>query len=197
MDFIPQMELFLSIALGIGLSAACGFRIFVPFTMMSAAAMSGYLHLAPDFAWIGDYPALLTFASATVIEVLAYYIPWVDNLLDAIATPAAVVAGTVATASVMVSDMSPMMTWSLALIAGGGTAGMVQAGTTVLRGVSSMSTGGVGNFVVATGELFGAVMTAILTILFPLLAILFIVVLFLLIWRQRRQRRGALTPTVS
>lgn len=191
------MELFLSIALGIGLSAACGFRIFVPFTVMSAAAMSGYLHLAPDFAWIGDYPALLTFASATLIEVLAYYIPWVDNLLDALATPAAVVAGTIATASVMVSDMSPMMTWTLALIAGGGTAGIVQAGTTVLRGMSSMATGGLGNFLVATGEFFGAVITSLLTILFPLLAILFVVVLILLIWQQRRQRKNALTPTAS
>mgnify|MGYP002682636025 CR=1 FL=1 len=110
-----ELELLLSIALGVGLAAACGFRIFVPFTVMSVAALGGYLDLSPTFAWIGTYPALAAFGTATVLEVLAYYIPWLDNLLDTIATPTAVIAGTVATASV-VTDMSPLLTWVLAVI---------------------------------------------------------------------------------
>jgi hypothetical protein len=189
-------ELILSIALGVGLSAACGFRIFVPFMLMSIAARSGYLHLAPDFAWIGTYPALLTFSVATLLEVLAYYIPWVDNLLDTVAMPAAVVAGTVATASV-ITDMSPLMTWTLALIAGGGVAGLVQTGTTVLRGLSSVTTGGLGNFLVATGELFGALVTALLTLLFPLLAVLLIGLLLLFFWQRRMRQPTSITPTAG
>ena len=100
------MELILSIALGVGLSAACGFRIFVPLLVVSAAAQGGYLTLSPGFQWMAGYPALVTFAVATVLEILAYYIPWVDNLLDTIATPAAVVAGAVVTAAV-VTDVAP------------------------------------------------------------------------------------------
>lgn len=188
------LELVLSMALGIGLSAACGFRVFVPFLVMSVAALGGYLHLAPGFAWIGTYPALMTFGVATVLEVSAYYIPWIDNLLDTVATPAAIVAGTVATASV-ITDMSPMMTWTLALIAGGGVAGLVQASTTVVRGLSSVTTGGLGNFLVATGELFGALVTSLLTILFPVLALLFIVIVLLILF-QRRSRRAVLPATV-
>src|SRR5947209_5055832 len=91
----------LSICLGIGLSAACGFRVFVPLLVMSIASLSGHLSLAPGFAWIGTYPALLTFAVATILEIAGYYIPWLDHALDILASPAAIVAGTVATASVV------------------------------------------------------------------------------------------------
>src|SRR6188474_2827294 len=127
------MELALSICLGIGLSAACGFRVFVPLLGVSAAALAGHLELAEGFAWLGTWPALACFLTAAILEVAAYYIPWVDNLLDTIATPAAVVAGTMITASV-VTDMSPLAKWTLALIAGGGTAGLIQTATAALRG---------------------------------------------------------------
>ena len=117
------MELFLSLCVGIGLSAACGFRIFVPLLAMSIAANSGHLKLVPSFEWVGSDTALITFAVATVLEIAAYYIPWLDNLLDTIATPAAVVAGTIVTAS-MVGGMSPFLKWTLAVIAGGGAGGL-------------------------------------------------------------------------
>src|SRR3979409_2491408 len=124
------METIFSACLGIVLSAACGFRVFVPLLIMSIAALSGHLHLAHGFEWIGSYPALVAFSVATCLEVAGYYFPWVDHLLDTIATPAAIVAGTIVTAS-MVADVSPFLKWTLAIIAGGGAAGMVQ-GTTVL-----------------------------------------------------------------
>jgi hypothetical protein len=154
------MEFALSICLGIGLSAACGFRIFVPLLGVSMAALSGHLRLAEGFEWLGTWPAFACFLTATALEVGAYYIPWLDNLLDSIATPAAVVAGTIITASVM-TDLSPMLQWTLAIIAGGGTAGLIQVGTTVVRGASSFTTLGVGNFLVSTGEV---VMSSALTV---------------------------------
>lgn len=191
------MELLLSVALGIGLSAACGMRVFAPFAVMSAAAITGQLGLSDSFGWIGTYQALVLFSVATLIEVLSYYIPWVDNLLDTIATPAAILAGAIATASV-VTDMSPLMRWTLAIIAGGGTAGIIQMGTTWMRGVSSVTTGGLGNFVVATGEWMGSLTIATLSVLFPLLVVLFVAILLILIVRRRSRANSTplYTPTV-
>ena len=191
------MELLLSVALGIGLSAACGMRVFAPFAVMSAAAITGQLGLSDSFGWIGTYQALVLFSVATLIEVLSYYIPWVDNLLDTIATPAAILAGAIATASV-VTDMSPLMRWTLAITAGGGTAGIIQMGTTWMRGVSSVTTGGLGNFVVATGEWMGSLTIATLSVLFPLLVVLFVAILLILIVRRRSRANSTplYTPTV-
>ena len=72
------------------------------------------------------------FGTATLLEIAAYYIPWFDHLLDTIATPAAVVAGMVASASVMV-DLPPVLKWGVALIGGGGAAGLLQGATVLLR----------------------------------------------------------------
>jgi hypothetical protein len=163
------MELALSICLGIGLSAACGFRVFVPLLGVSAAALAGHLQLADGFAWIGTWPALACFLTAAVLEVGAYYFPWLDNLLDAIATPAAIAAGTIITASV-VSDLSPLLKWTLALIAGGGTAGLIQSSTVALRGASTAATGGFANWFVASGELIASVAATVLALFLPVLA---------------------------
>jgi Domain of unknown function (DUF4126) len=165
----PAMEWLLSICLGLGLAAACGFRIFVPMLGLSIAAQSGHLDFAPGFEWIGSLPALVCFSVATVLEIGAYYVPWIDNLLDSVATPAAVVAGTILTASV-VTDMSPLLQWTVAIIAGGGAAGLVQTGTVLVRGTSTATTGGTANFAVSTLEWVGATVTTVLAIVAPLLA---------------------------
>ena len=129
------MAILLSVCLGLGLSAACGFRIFVPFLVMSVASRADHLDLSARFDWISSDAALITFGVAAVVEIAAYYVPWVDNILDAAATPVAVIAGVVATAAT-VQDMSPLMTWTLAVIGGGGVAGVIQTGTALLaRGV--------------------------------------------------------------
>jgi hypothetical protein len=169
------METILSICVGIGLSAACGFRVFVPFLIMSIAACSGHLTLAPGFQWIGSHPALLAFSVATALEVAGYYIPWLDHFLDSLATPAAIVAGTIVTAS-CVTDVSPFLRWTLAVIAGGGAASVVQASTVLLRGASTMTTAGLGNPVFATAELAGSVVTSVSSILAPGLAVVLVIV---------------------
>jgi hypothetical protein len=178
------MDILLSVAIGIGLAAAVGFRVFVPFTVISVAALSGHLELARGFDWIGTYPALLAFSVATLLEILAYYIPWVDNLLDTVATPAAVVAGAMITASV-IGDVSPLLRWSMAIIAGGGVAATVQSATVFLRGTSSLTTGGLGNGVVSTAEWVSSLFTAIFAVLLPLVALVFVLVLAILWVRQR------------
>lgn len=181
------MQTFLSICLGIGLSAACGFRVFVPLLVMNVASLTGHLTLAHGFEWLGSYPALVTFSVATLVEIAGYYIPWLDHLLDTIATPAAVIAGTIVTASVA-TEMSPYLRWTLAVIAGGGAAGVIQGGTVLTRGASTATTGGLANPVVATVELAGAVITSVLAIAAPVLAaVLFVGLVFVLVRKLRRR----------
>ena len=165
---MESWELILSVIVGVGLSAACGFRVFIPPLVMCIAAKAGHVSFGADFVWMETNVALVAFSIAAILEIGAYYIPWLDNALDTIAAPAAVVAGTMTTAA-MLGDISPWMKWSLAAIAGGGAAGAVQVTTTVARGASSVLTGGLGNWVVSTGEGIGAVITAILAIVVPIL----------------------------
>ncbi len=176
-------ETLLSVCLGLGLSAACGFRVFVPLLVMSIASLAGHLSLAPSFQWIGTYPALITFSVATAVEVAGYYIPWVDHALDTMATPAAIVAGTIVTASI-VTGMSPWLKWTLAIIAGGGVAGLVQGTTVVTRAASTATTGGLGNPLVATIELGAAVITSIAAVLVPVVAVVVIALVFTIFGRK-------------
>ena len=141
----------ISVALGISLSACCGFRIFIPLLLASVAAKFNWLHLSSGFEWMGSFAAIVAFATASILETAAYYIPVVDNFLDTLTTPSSVIAGTVISASVFV-DFDPMLKWTLAIIAGGGTAGIIQAGTGLLRLGSTKFTAGTGNVFVATAE---------------------------------------------
>jgi hypothetical protein len=167
----------LSIVLGIGLAAATGFRVFLPMLIVSGAAYTGHLPLGDSFAWLGTAPALIMLSVAAFVEILAYYVPGLDNLLDTLATPAAFVAGTVLSAAVM-TDVPPMMKWTAAVIAGGGIAGLTQGVTATLRANSTVWTGGLGNFIIATAELGGALIVSILALAAPAIAIA-LVVLFL------------------
>ena len=178
-----KMETLIEIAIGIGLSAACGFRVFVPLLVMNLAAMTGHLHLSSEFSWLGSQSATVAFGTATLLEVLGYYIPWVDHLMDTITTPAAMIAGVVATAST-VTDVPPFLKWTLALIAGGGIAGLVQGTTLALRAKSSLATTGLGNPVIATMELIGAAATALLAVFVPVLALLLIALLLFFVLRK-------------
>jgi Domain of unknown function (DUF4126) len=176
-----EMETILAVITGIGLSAACGFRVFVPLLTLNLASMYGYLNLAPGFEWIGGYYAGITFASATILEIIAYYIPWLDNVMDAIASPVSIIAGTIVTASV-ITDLPPYVKWILAIIAGGGIAGIIQGATTALRAKSSLFTGGLGNPLIATAELAGSAIIALFAIIIPIvcLAIVALFVVFAL-----------------
>lgn len=170
-------DLAVPIALGVGLAAATGFRVFLPMLIMSVAAYTGHLPLGESFAWLGTPSALIMLAVAALAEILAYYIPGVDNLLDSVATPAAFIAGTVVSAAV-ITDLPPMLKWTTAVIAGGGVAGLTQSATALLRAKSTLFTGGMGNAVLATGELGGSLIVSLLALAAPIVALV-VVVLFL------------------
>jgi len=180
----------LSILAALGLAAACGFRVFVPLFLVSLAARSGHIGLSEGFAWIGTTPALVCLGTATVLEVLAYYVPVVDNVLDSIATPAAVVAGVVVSAAVM-TDIEPWLKWTLATVAGGGLAAAVQIPTVALRGLSTGTTAGLGNSVVSSGEAVAAGVFSGFAIFLPLLVPLAALALVVFAWRRLRRREPA------
>jgi Domain of unknown function (DUF4126) len=177
------MDHLLSLAVGIGLAAACGFRVFVPLLVMSAAAYTGHLELSSGFHWVGTLPALVAFASATALEIAAYYIPWVDNLLDTVSGPAAVVAGTMVTASAL-TDVDPFLKWSLAIIGGGGVAGIVSGATAMMRGASTVTTGGVANPIFSTVEATVSFAVAALAIVLPLVAIAVVFFALYFLWKK-------------
>ncbi len=188
------MEILLSILIGLGLSAACGFRVFVPMLVANLAARSGHLALADGFDWLASDPALYAFAAATVLEIAGYYIPWVDNLLDAAATPTAVVAGILLTASTF-AGADPFLRWTLAVLAGGGAAAVFQGMTAVTRQVSTWTTGGLGNPLVATVEAGGSAVLSVLAVVLPVLAVLLIASLLFFAGRRFLVRRPAVRPT--
>jgi Domain of unknown function (DUF4126) len=188
-------DILLPVSLGVGLAAAAGFRVFLPLLVMGLAVKAGYLPITESFNWIATTPALLMLAVAAVAEIIAYYIPVFDNLLDGLATPTAIGAGVAMTYAVM-GDMPPMLKWTLAIIAGGGAAAATQGATTVLRGASTMTTGGLGNHAVATGEIFGAVMMSLLAIVFPYVALVAALVFVYIAWRMvmKLRRRQMAQP---
>lgn len=187
-----DLQLILPAALGISLAAATGFRIFAPILIMSLAASAGWIPVSEGFEWVTTTPALLMLAVAAIAEVLAYYMPGIDNVLDTIAAPSAIVAGIAVSAAVM-TDLPPMLKWTLAIIAGGGAATMTQGATTLLRSHSTALTAGLGNHVIATGEIAGAVGISILAIALPwlalLLAVVFSLVAYRLFFRVRNRKK--------
>ncbi|MCK9996394.1 MAG: DUF4126 domain-containing protein [Candidatus Krumholzibacteria bacterium] len=165
-------------ALGLGLAAAVGFRVFVPFLLVSIAARGGQVHLAGGFEWLGSDIALVMFGIAAVLEIAAYLIPFFDHLLDTVAGPAAVAAGTVLMASTLI-DMEPWLRWAVAIVAGGGTAGLLHGATSALRLGSTATTGGTGNPVFAMFETGASTAMTVLALLLPMIA--FALVLFLIV----------------
>ena len=177
------MDNLFALMVGLGLSAACGFRVFVPLLVMSLAAQTGHLELADSFQWIATPMTATVLGVATFFEIAGYYIPWVDNMLDASATPAAVIAGTFITASVL-PEMTPFLKWSIAAILGGGSSGVIQGATVITRAASAFTTGGLGNPVVSTGETVGSILLSLFAVLLPLAAMG--LVLLSCVWAARK-----------
>lgn len=170
-------ETIFSVFLGIGLAASVGFRVFLPLFALSLANYFNIIPLNESWEWIGSITALITLGIATIVEVFAYYIPWFDNLLDTIAVPLATVAGTAVVVSTA-ADLSPVFTWALAIIAGGGTAAAIKGTTASTRLASSATTGGIANPVVSTIETGTSVAMSAVSIFIPALAIIFVALIF-------------------
>ena len=184
-------EVLTALALGIGLSASCGFRVFVPMLVASIAAHVGLLPLQDGFRWLGSWPAMICFGTATVVEVVAYYVPFIDNLLDTLTTPLAIGTGTLLMTSVLPVD-GDLLKWTTGLVVGGGAAAVIQGGSVLTRLGSSKLTAGTGNHLVATGENAAALGASVLSLVIPWIvaAILLAAIAAILVGFARRLSAG-------
>ena len=183
------MDIAISLIIGICLAAACGFRVFVPLLISGIASQAGYLELSSSYLWIESVPAIIAFSVATLFEILGYYIPWVDNMLDTIATPLAPIAGVIASVS-LITDADPLFKWTFAVIMGGGTAITVQLLSVKARAVSSFFTSGLGNFIVSTGELILSFLVSIMAVLIPVVTFAFLVIFLIFLYiRVTREKK--------
>lgn len=183
-------ETIISIFLGIGLAASVGFRVFLPLFALSLASYFDVWSLNDNWEWIGSLPALIVLGVATLVEIFAYFIPWVDNLLDSVAVPLAAIAGTAVMVST-IANLDPVVTWSLAIIAGGGTATAIKGTSAAGRLTSSATTGGLANPVVSTVETGTAVVVSTASIFAPIIAaVLVIIILSFVFWIYRKIRPG-------
>ncbi len=172
------MQYVLSVLIGVGLAAACGMRVFVPLLVLSIAAKAHAVQLDPAMAWLASTPALVALAIATVAEIIAYKFPVVDNLLDTIATPSAVIAGVLVAESQFhfIGADGAMLKWAAAVIVGGSVAGVVQGATVLIRAKSTALTAGLANPVFATAESLSSVALSVIAVVFPVLAAVFVCV---------------------
>ena len=184
-----MIETILSLCIGIGLSAACGFRIFVPLLVMSVASLTGLFEPMKGFEWLAMPSVCIGLTVATVCEIGAYYIPWVDNALDSISTPAAMIAGTLTTMAVSTGEMSPFASWAAAIIVGGGTASAVQLSTVAVRGLSTATTGGIANPLVSTTEWISALLISILSFFVPVFVVIVGIILMIIGIRWIRRKK--------
>ncbi len=171
-----------SILIGIGLAASVGFRIFVPLFALSIAAHFNVIPLNESWEWVGSSTAIITLGIATIVEIAAYLIPWLDNLLDSITIPLAAIAGTAVMVST-VADLDPVITWALAIIAGGGTATAIKTSTSTTRLASSATTAGIANPIVSTVETGTSIIMSFVAITFPVLAVIFVLIIFWVLFK--------------
>lgn len=184
-------ETVISIFLGIGLAASVGFRVFLPLFALSLASYFGVWELNADWQWIGSIAAVVTLGVATLIEIFAYFIPWVDNLLDSVAVPLAAIAGTAVMVST-VANLDPVVTWSLAIIAGGGTATAIKGASATSRLASTATTGGAANPIVSAIETGTATVVSAASIFAPVIAVILVILILIVIftiYRKLRPRR--------
>ncbi|MEO8664778.1 MAG: DUF4126 domain-containing protein [Ignavibacteria bacterium] len=186
------MDIALGILLGIGLAASCGFRVFVPMLVTNVGSLLGYIKLSQGFEWMGSWIAFAAFLVATIVEIAAFYIPWLDNALDTVSGPLAMIAGTVLTASFL-TDTTPLIQWTLGIIVGGGTAGIVKVGASAARLTSTATTGGMANAVVATTENIMSTVLSVLSFIIPVVTafVVFLIIIYLIRKFWNFKMRGA------
>ena len=175
------VQILLSISLGLGLAAACGFRVFIPPLMMGVGSRLDLYKLEGSFVWVDDTWAIAIFAVATLLEIGGYFIPWIDNLLDAVATPAAIIGGIFVTSASLEGELDSSAQWTLSVIAGGSVSGVIQLGTVATRAISTGTTGGLANPIISLLEAVASILCILISLF--LVAIIPIVIIFL-IWKS-------------
>jgi len=191
---MQEVTIIMATLMGISLAAASGFRVFLPPFLLSLAARFNVVWfldidlIGTQFEFFTSTLSIVVLGIATVAEFAAFYAPWVDSVLDTIATPASIVAGIAMTAIVLEGN-DPIIQWTIAIVAGGGVAATIQSATVATRGLSSTFTFGLGNSAVATGENVASVALTLIAILIPFLSALFVLLIVALLLRMKRKKK--------
>ncbi|TVS13662.1 MAG: DUF4126 domain-containing protein [Wenzhouxiangella sp.] len=203
MEPVSDLGLASALLAGISLSAASGLRVFIPILALGLAGRYELLPIGEQFMWMTSDPVLLVVGLAALMEAGSYYVPLVDNLLDLVATPAALAGGTVIVASLL-PEMNTAAQWGTAAVLGGGSAGIVQGSTVMARALSTASTGGLGNPILSTGETGGSLVAVALAIMLPVIfgVVVIAALVGLLIWviraiRSRRDIRASSSESAA
>ena len=175
------VQILLSLSLGLGLAAACGFRVFIPPLMMGVGSRLDLYNLEGSFVWVDDTWAIAIFTVATLLEIGGYFIPWIDNLLDTVATPAAIIGGIFVTSASLEGELDTSVQWTLSVIAGGSVSGVIQLGTVATRAISTGTTGGLANPIISLLEAVASILCILISLF--LVAIIPIVIIFL-VWKS-------------
>ncbi|MBK7446799.1 MAG: DUF4126 domain-containing protein [Ignavibacteria bacterium] len=175
------MDLYLKILIGLGLSAASGFRLFVPFAILSIFSISGIYNItSTPFIFSSDL-FLIIFIILSVSEVLLFYNPWIDNMLDLISTPASIFSGIILTYFVLY-DTEIYLRLLISVILGGLVSLNVQLLTVKARSSTSIFSKGNGNQIVSTIENISSIFISILVLKFPLAGIFVSAIIIYLIY---------------
>ena len=192
---MEEVTIVMATLMGISLAAASGFRVFLPPFLLSLAARFDVIWfldidlVGTQFEFFTSTLAIVVLGIATIAEFAGFYAPWVDNALDSIATPAAIVAGVSMTAIVL-EGSDPVVQWAVAIIAGGGVAATIQAATVTTRSLSSTFTLGLGNSTVATGENVASIALTLIAILIPFISAFVVILVVALLLRVKRRRNA-------
>ncbi|MFZ4261338.1 DUF4126 domain-containing protein [Sphingobacterium sp. HJSM2_6] len=178
-EYIPYL---ISLFVGVGLAAATGFRVFLPIFLISLGSYLGWFPLAASFSWMSGISVVIGTGIAMVCEIAAYYLPFIDNVLDSITVPLATVAGTILVAG-QFTEINSFVQWALGLIAGGGTAATISAAMAGTRALSSSTTAGIANPIVSTVETLFSTIMSFISIFLPILAIVLVAILLLMTYK--------------
>lgn len=181
------MEILLIFFMAIGLSSACGYRVFIPPLIMNISHHAGYLTLNSNFNWLVSDFSFFVLLLASILEISSYYVPWLDNLLDTISFPLSIIAGTILTSS-FITGIDPAFAWTLSAIVGGGSAGVISSSTSAIRMISTTTTGGLTNPIISTLENIMSFVISILSIIAPLIAIIISIFFIYKIKNRKRIR---------
>lgn len=187
-------EVVSALALAVGLAACAGLRAWLPLLLAGGLARAGYLELGSSFAFLASDRALLLFAVATLLELLADKVPALDHALDAISTPLRPVAGAVLAGSVIGTVSDPLTAVTLGIAVGAPTSFVPHAAKSVARAASTTFTGGLANPVLSVVEDALTLALFVLTVLVPLLVAGLVLALAVMILRRRARLRAAVRP---
>lgn len=183
------LQVLIAASTGLGLAAASGFRVFLPPFLMAVWLRLGFLDVnieGSEFEALSSDVSILLLGVASLSEVLAYKIPWMDNMLDSLATPMAGIAG-ISVVAVSLEGADPSVQWALAIIAGGGASLLIQSATVAGRGLSSMFTLGLANPFFSLIEDIASLLLIFIALLAPLAALFASLILIIVIFRRKIQ----------